>query len=281
MGGLTPAGQQGSSPGRADDEPVSCLIATTPWSGSGRFYGALRATGAVGDTREYFNPLRVMIRSREWGLSGAGGDFMPRYLRAVVSTATGPNRALSIGLPWSHQRWLVRVARSALSPAADEAPSDAEVIEAWYPRSRYVYLVSGDPVTQAVNWYAQQFGGRVPDLQEVRWRETLIRHQENAWEMFFMVHGITPYRVEFRQFRQHPDQTTAEILDWLGVTATARRGQNDELGLGPPQPRASQRADWLDGYLEARESLQEVIGLRTTVSTAGADEGSRRANGGS
>lgn len=260
---------------------LSCFIATTPWSGSQVLCQALRASGRTGDPHDYFSPLDVVPRSQEWGLLGTGvnclpklpeKDFAARYLRAVARHARTRNGVVSVNLPWSHQRWLVRFARAAgVAPGrtGEAGSSDAEVIESWYPQARYLYLTRTDTARQAARWYegrrhpavgvgAAPRTGEPPDLQEVRWIETLISRQEQAWEVYFELHGIEPYRVEYEELLERPEETVREIFEWLGLPIPPER-----KWVAPRHKRrANVPIDWLPDYLARRDELSVTIGIR-------------------
>jgi trehalose 2-sulfotransferase len=267
----------------ASQPELSCFIATTPWSGSEALCDALRATGLTGNPRDYFNPLAVVPRSIRWRLLGPGQDHLPRqperdfaarYLDGVTRAAMGPNGVLSVNLPWSHQRWLTRFARAA-APDVPGNPtrSDADIIEAWYPRPRYLYLTSADTARQAGRWYlGQNVGpvaarpgeangearrGRPADFQKVRWIETLIYRQENAWETYLRLHGIDAHRVTYEDFLAHPEETVSGILRWLGLPGSPVPPWDGE----PYLQRLNRRVDWLDDYAAARERLSPAIGV--------------------
>jgi LPS sulfotransferase NodH len=260
---------------------LSFFLATTPWSGSQVLCQALRATRQAGNPQDYFSPLDVVPRSQEWGLLGTGinclprlpeKDFAARYLRAVARHARTGNGVVSVNLPWTHQRWLVRLARAAAAApgvTGNAGSSDAEVIESWYPQTRYLYLTRTDTARQAARWYegrrhpAARVGaaprtGEPPDFQEVRWIETLISRQEEAWEIYFGVHGIDPYRIEYEELLERPDGTLREIFEWLGLPSPA-----DPKWIAPKHKRrAAAPIDWLPDYLAQREELSLTIGIR-------------------
>jgi LPS sulfotransferase NodH len=231
---------------------------------------ALRATGLAGDPRDYFNPFEVVRRGEGWGLLGSEGDFAARYLTAVGRTATGGNGVLSANLPWSHQRWLVRVARAALPAASPDATrSDAEVLEAWYPRIHYLYLTCDNKARQAIDWYLGRFTGPAPvggeqqpdeppDFQEVRWIETLIARQEQAWECYFQMHGIDAHRVSYEMFLERPEETVAGILEWLQQPSSPTLDWVAEVH----QERLVGPVGWMTDYLAERDWLCETIGVR-------------------
>jgi trehalose 2-sulfotransferase len=270
----TEAGRPG---GRRPD--VSCLVATTPGSGSQLLCQALWETRLAGNPRDYFNPLKVVPRSAEWGLLGAGRDRLPRqpesefagrYLNAVARAGTGPNSVFSAHLPWSHLRWLARFARAA-SPDVAGTPtrSDAMVLEQWYPKTRYVYVTSADVARQAGRWCLGRRTGpaatdsgphprQPPDFQEVRWAEALIFRQQQAWEVYFRVNGIEAHRIGYEDFLAHPEQTVGGILDWLGVPGTPAQVWNGE----DHRERLARPAPWLSDYSAARDRLSAAIGVR-------------------
>jgi LPS sulfotransferase NodH len=250
----------------------SCLVASTPWAGSWVVCAALGATGLVGEPRDYFNPLLAVARSEQWGLLGSGKDFASGYLSAAAKSAVGPNGVLSVNLPWSHQRWLTRMARAASRDAAGAAVrTDAEVVEAWLPGTRYVYLTSGDTAWQAARWYQERpptaatGGSSLPpdrghsvDFQQVRWMEALIWRQQRAWESYFLAHDIQACRVEFQTFLARPMETVSSILAWLGLPGMPARVRDWDLY----PHRAIESPDWLPGYLDQRDRLGVTIGVR-------------------
>jgi trehalose 2-sulfotransferase len=270
----TGAGRPG---GRRPD--LSCLIATTPGSGSHLLCQALWETRLAGNPRDYFNPLKVVPRSVDWGLLGAGRDHLPRqpeqefagrYLNAVARAGTGPGGVFSARLPWSHQRWLARFARAA-APDVAETPSrsDTQVLERWYPRARYVYVTSADVAWQAGRWYlgrgtgpaatdGEPRPGQPVDFQEIRWIETLISRQQQAWEVYFRVNGVDAHRIRYEDFLAHPEETVGGILDWLGVPGTPARIWDGE----DHRERVVRPMAWLSDYSAERDRLSAVIGVR-------------------
>jgi LPS sulfotransferase NodH len=255
LASVTVTGDTGAARPKERRTDLSCLIATTPWSGSRLLCRALWATRLAGNPREYFDPLEVVPRSVEWGLLGPGRDHLPRqperefagrYLNAVAKAGTSDNGVFSVSLPWSHQRWLARFARAA-APDVEGAPtrSDTEVLGQWYPQPRYLYVTSADP-------------GPLLDFQEVRWIEALISRQERAWEVYFQVNGIDPHRIEYEDFLADPEETVNGILEWLGVPGTPARlwpGETHRERLAKP-------VGWLSDYSAARDRLSVTIGVR-------------------
>jgi LPS sulfotransferase NodH len=192
--------------------PSSLLIATTPWSGSQLLCEGLRATGRAGDPRDYFNPLEVVRRSRRWDVLGCPErEFPVRYMTAAVTAAADGGAVRGVSVPWSHQRWLVRMARAALDDSQAWARTDAEAIGDWFPFPRYLYLTSENIADQAARWEQ----GRRGDFPGTRAIETMITRQEDSWELFFQVHGIAPRRIDYETLLANPEETIEGILGWL------------------------------------------------------------------
>jgi len=257
--------------GETDSGPsLSCFFATTPWAGGLFLSEALRATRRVGDPREYFHPIELLQRANRWGVLTTKAEFGRRYLTEVGRVARGPEGVLSINLPWSHQRWLTRIARAALPEDPDRPPlRDAEVLETWYPNARYLYLTRLDKTRQAAAWYRRRpFGGALvggrpgsphqPDFQEIRWIETLIGRQERAWEAYFKVHGIQPHRISYEALVEETEETVAGVLNWLGLSPMPGRIWLSRVR----QERVARPADWLAAYQEQRAQLNQTIGVR-------------------
>ena len=43
-----------------------------------------------------------------------------------------------------------------------------------------------------------------------------------SWEMFFSLHDIDPYRLEYERLIENPDTICSEICDYVGTTANHR-----------------------------------------------------------
>jgi LPS sulfotransferase NodH len=250
---------------------LSCLVTSTPWAGSRQLCRALDATDAVGNPEDYFDPLKVVPRSRAWDLLGTGDGFPVRYLIAVRQAATGVNGVCSANLWWSHARWLIRMARAASNAGIDRPESDADAVAALFPNTRYLHVRARDTPRQALRWYAAQHPelldgsgalspGRItrPDFQEVRWLEALIDRQEQAWIKYFDVHGIVAHIVDYEQLVVQPDETVGTVLRSLGL---------NRLSAATWRPTGDGGDDvqldaWLGQYASVREKLQAKVGVR-------------------
>lgn len=237
-------------------------------AGSRLLYRRLAATGRVGNPDEYFDPLTVIRRARQWQLIGpAADDFPARYLAAVRSTATGANGVCGLNVTWSHFRFLTRVAHAACAAHATEETvrSDEDAVAAWIPNRRYVHLRCRDTPRQALRWYLSLHrgpAGAEPDFQEVRWLESMIKSQEKGWHTHFFVHGIDAHEVVREDFLLDPTGTVEAIMRFLGLTSAVP---------APPRPGAdltgqsgSEPSDvWLEPYLASRKRLSATVGVRS------------------
>ena len=250
---------------------LSCLVTSTSRAGGAQLCEALAATGVIGAPADYFNPFKAVSRSRAWKLLGAEAPFPERYLARVRLAATGNNGVCGLLLPWPHLAWLVRMARAALVANDGVSCTDAEAVAASFPNVRYVHLRCRDTTRQALRWYAGlhpellsgrrsgEFGpGPVPDLQEVRWLDTLVLQQERSWQTYFHLHGIVPEVVEFEQFQERPDETVGAIVETLGLSISSSPTTNR---TSPDRHDASDM--WLGQYSAARDQLSATIGIRS------------------
>jgi len=183
---------------------LSCLIASTPGLGSEEVCYALAASGVVGNPSDYFDPLKAPSRSREWRILGSEREFPVRYIESVQESGTGHNGVCSMEVTWPHLRWMLHICRAALGASDDRAiRTDAEVVEACFPKLRYFHLRSRDTGLQAVRWYEALYpviedpgdrlgssGRRPPKSEAVRSLESLLQRYERSWNSFLEIHGI-------------------------------------------------------------------------------------------
>jgi LPS sulfotransferase NodH len=241
------------------------LLASTPGAGAGRLAKLLDATGKVGEPIACFDPLTAPAFGREWSVL-AGDDWAKRYLMAARDAATRGG-ICSVRLNWPHIRWLVSLARAGLRAADDDPRSDAELIAAWFPNGRYLHLHCDDTARQAWRWYLARHpevpgpnaAQPSPDFQEVRWLETVVTRHYRAWETFFVVHGISAHALERDDLFSSPGPAIAEVLSWMGLSATRARLPNTV----PPGPQERRADAWAEPYRATRRRLSGVVGVRS------------------
>lgn len=113
---------------------LSCLIVTSPRTESWLLSDILSLTGLVGQPDEYFRLdfARRIIRDLRIDTQGISRT----YLEGIVARTTSANGVFSAKIHPHHFTRLVGSIRSV--PNEDNALTDAELIEKWFPNPRYV-----------------------------------------------------------------------------------------------------------------------------------------------
>lgn len=246
------------------------IVVSTPWSGSWRLCNLMGRTGTMPTPQPWFVPLGAPPVARE--VDGASDDrpWAARYVAAVRERATEAG-VCTFSMMWTHQRFLLQIARLALGPDPDaRAMLDPDVVAACFPGPSYVWVRSSDFSGQALRWYASRHRGLAHaddleadaatgavDFQEVRWLEALARRQEQGWATYFAIHGIEPVVVSTEQLGEEPVALALEVVRRLGHEPTQQptsKGSNEEI-------EAVARV--LAGpYMRARRRLSSVVGVR-------------------
>jgi LPS sulfotransferase NodH len=209
------------------------VIASLPRTGSTLLGRLLGATGAVGDAKEWLNPMQIRDLERRLApdratrlrqaplvgpfqaLAGRGSWSEARlrsYLSRVRARRTGPSGIFGLKIHLHHyQRWLgERDPRDLLGPVT------------------WLAITRGDEVAQAVSWYrALQTGrwtaserGWLPPIYDRRGIAALldrIEAMEATWERTYARLGVTPHRVTYEALSSDPIATVRSALRALGV----------------------------------------------------------------
>jgi LPS sulfotransferase NodH len=239
---------------------MSCLITTTPRTGSWLLADLLYSTGLVGQPQEFFRQDFVRAFSRKLGLSTR--EITPRYLEGIFGSASPATGVFSAKLqPYDFTRLLG--ALHTMSPDRVDAP----LVEWWLPDPRYVHLARRDRSRQAISWYRalmsnvwwefrddsdQRPRGGYPDFLQVRWLENLIGEDEAAWAHYFDRNAIKPLEVAYEDLVTAPTKTVRDVLGYLSIDVPPR--------FVAVPTRLKQMADsdseaWLGAYNVLRDSL--------------------------
>jgi LPS sulfotransferase NodH len=249
---MTDTGRRGaaSAPAPVASPPetteVSCVICTTPRSGSWLLAEALTDTGLAGRPEEYLRPdwyarfrdsghLRYQHRLNHWPdgpprhadgtLNGKGAGYRS-FLDAVRSIGT-VNGVFAIKI---HRNQLDTV----LEHIRREEPGidDVELIYSWLPTPRFIFLRRRDAVRRAVSHYRalqtgvwwsygnrrrHQGGSTAVDPEEIH---RLVRNcvrQEQRWMDFFRRAGVTPLPLTYEELTLDLPHAVADVLGHLGV----------------------------------------------------------------
>jgi LPS sulfotransferase NodH len=198
----------------------------------------LRATRQAGVPKQFFLPKSEGRYGAELGLD-PNADYSG-YVRAIVNTKTTRNEVFGFKLmSWYLDDFLGRLRDTRAF--GDGVPNDLTMLQAAFPRLRFVHIVRRHKLRQALStaralqtglWKVQdgktalrepQFD---PELIEQSLREA--ERQENIWYTFFQRIGITPFQVEYEELCQDYERTIRGVLDFLKISLP--RGAQ----IGPP-----------------------------------------------
>ncbi len=245
---------------------ISGLIATLPRSGSWLLAEALQRTGLVGQPAEYFRPDFLTQFSREWNLPD-GVDLRRYVARSLIRTASD-NGVFTNKFHWYQFAWFMEQLRSSDRTGR----TDGDWIDELFPDPRWIHLTRVDKARQAISYYRASEsqvwfsgdsngslrGARQPDephFQQIRYLEDVLVNHESQWEAFFTENGVKPLTIVYEDFASSFAETVVSVHAHLGVSDL------DESAI--KEPRLLQQADdiseeWLERYLEVRDSLQAL-----------------------
>jgi 2'-hydroxyisoflavone reductase len=242
---------------------ASCLIATTPRTGSWLLADLLSLTGLAGEPQEFFRQDFVRTFSHKLGLETR--EITVQYLSGIFATASAKTGVFSVKLqPYDFTRLL-----SALEAMPGEARG-ADLVASWLPDPRYIHLTRRNSARQAISWYRAlvsnvwwEFSGEskdvlrptYPDFLQVRWLENLIAQNEAEWAQYFDEHGIAAHNVVYEDMVEDPQTTVRSVLEFLSLEVPS--------DFTVPPTRLKQMADsdseiWLKAYNTLRESLPPI-----------------------
>jgi trehalose 2-sulfotransferase len=240
----------------------SCLIATSPRTGSWLLAEALGATNVAGHPVDCFQPHshEAFNAARSWPMS------IKNYTAHCVDRATTPNGVMSTTLKWNGFRWLLAIERAT---AEDFTGSDPELTERLFPQARWIHLHRADTARQAISWYrgietelwhidgsevksSNPQAGSEPDYARLRWLEDLAVEHARRWHQYFSDHKIQQLNVTYEDLALDVRATVRRVLDYLNLDVPS--------AFASYQPKLLRQADattdrWLRAYLERRDSL--------------------------
>ncbi len=241
------------------------VIASTPRSGSTLLCRLLWGTGRVGAPKEYLNPMQL----RDWSL---------RHGSAVAAGRNWVLRGRAVGLlagrwgPWG--RWSAGQIQAHLCAVADRRSSGAwfglkihhHHLQRWTRRRtvddllgpvRWVRIVRGDVVAQAVSWELalqsgqwaswQAPGGAIYSRRRIARRVRAIEAAEQYWDRLLV--GRPQMTVHYATLRASPEATVRSVLRFLDVPGA------DGVVVPAPGtvPQANRRnADWMARFHSGR-----------------------------
>lgn len=222
----------------------SYFVCSTPRTGSTMLAEALARSGMVGLATEIFNPV-VAPHGRRVRV----GD----YLVACTGKARRTG-VFGIKLHWTHHELLIRLLRGL---RGSSGLPDNRLVEAVFPRPRYVWLTREDEVAQAVSWYRakttrvwldddQQLADPVFDYEAIDERFRLVREHNARWREWFEDNAVEPFAVTYEKLVSDPAAVARALVAHLDV------GIAGEISVGPQTRRQADalNAEWASRYRE-------------------------------
>ena len=246
-------------------EGRTLVIASLPRTGSTLLGRLLAATGAVGDPKEYLNPMQVRdwqarIAPSAWTrlrhralvgplvpLAGRGSWTRARlgaHLDAIRLRRSSPDGWFGLKIHWHHfERWFVATGWS---------------VEASLRPRAWVLLTREDRVAQAVSWHRALISGRwaseqrasfpaVYDRRAIQRRIDAIAAHESAWRAWFALQHITPLELRYEALIADPGAAVRAVLNTIGAEPTTTTG-----ALPMSRQADETSAAWIDRFRAGR-----------------------------
>lgn len=224
---------------RAEPATQRHVIFFTPRSGSSWLHAAVRATQALGEPNEFFNP--AFIRSIGRRLQA---NTLEEFFDAILRAKKTPNGVFTLEVTYFQ---FIRIG------------DRAAFFRHLPPTSPSVLLVRENIVAQAISLYkaveTEVFHANVASPDAIRRSQAFdaydggkilnwvrhIRQQERGFEELFAEHGIAPLRLSYeRMFAPHTDPVGL-IADHFGVDLSADANAGGEANGHRPLASASNR----------------------------------------
>ena len=239
--------------------PRRCyMVCATSRSGSNLLTDGLHATRKAGRPKQFF--LRKF--EAEYGaLRGldAASDFAG-YVRGIIEKTATSNEVFGFKV----MGWYLGDFLDRLRTAFGSEPNDRRLLESVFPRLKFIQVVRGDKVRQAVSkaralqsglWKVQEGNAATaepafdPDLIARCQKESI--EDEALWNRFFDNNNIAPHVVTYEHLCSDYAATVRSAVAFLGV--------RDSRGV-PERPSTVRQADalseeWTRLFLERGNSV--------------------------
>ncbi len=242
---------------------LSCVVASTPRTGSTLLCRGLAQTGIVGQPDEYIDPPRYRSLAAQWGYGPEYAPATTRVERAMQQTAT-PNGVFGLQAHWHQFALLLRTVQNATG--TDDL---VEHVDRLLVSPRYVHISCRDTAAQALSYYHAIYTGEVDELcvdaadpgrggpepvllQQVRWLEDMLIDWDAQWQAYFARCDIRPLEVLYEDLVADYQPTVERVLDYLGLSSRSAV-VDPEVTDATLQSAWTER--WLDEYRAERDRL--------------------------
>lgn len=219
--------------------PRRCyVVCAIPRSGSNLLTDGLHTTRRAGRPKQFFLHKSEAEFAAAHQLDLSMG--FAAYARDIARLTATSNEVFGFKLmSWYLDDFLSRLRETDDFGGAEA--SDLELLRNAFPRLKFVHVVRGHKLRQALSkaraaqtglWKVQE--GKTVQ-QEPQFDSDLIEQclrdgeqQEEAWESFFQRIGVDLFRVEYEKLCENYEATIRAVLDFLQISLP--RGQR----IGPP-----------------------------------------------
>lgn len=218
----------------------SCIICSTPRTGSTLLCALLASTGIAGQPQSYFRKEDAGRWAKRFGLppgNGSAPDFSA-FLDGVLSAGTSPNGVFSVRIMWGSMEELT----ANLATVGVGLPgSEVDRIGQAFGPPHFIWLRRLDTLAQAISWArAEQtrvwhrLGGetaeapvRSPayDFDQIDMLVTTIRAHNDAWQAWFDRNGISPLGLTYEALDADAVDAVRTVLGHLGL----EKGKADKI----------------------------------------------------
>lgn len=243
---------------------VVCAMART---GSNLLVDGLAATGAAGRPNQFFLEKYERKFAEKHGVPVKPFEA---YLRGLVRNASSANAVFGFKLmSWYLETFLSRL--RGTGAFGGETATELEVVRAAFPRLRFVQIVRGNKLQQAISkaralqtgvWKVK--GEKLADTP-MEYDAELIRaclsdidRDEQTWSRFFTRNGVQPFVVQYEQLCAAYGDTIREVLHFLKI----RLPKNATIG-SPITVRQSDEisSDWERRFLSLTSDPRAALTL--------------------
>lgn len=207
------------------------MVCATHRSGSSYLCELLTATDRAGKPDEYFQST---IQER-WMQQLDTRDF-PVYLNRIMAERSSSNGVFGCKFMFYG---LVNVFIPRLAQWPDCAPQNLpppELLQRVFPGLQYIFMTRSNKARQAWSWCKARQTGQwhstapantpppepVFDPQAVRLLEQQLEQEEQLWQRFFGLCGISPLKVVYEELTANPLQHTNRVIEFLGLPPVER-----------------------------------------------------------
>jgi trehalose 2-sulfotransferase len=208
------------------------------------YFDALKSTGVPQRPLEYFpgvtdeallNIFKERNHPDEEQRQPPPGMSFESYVDAIIERCTSANGVFGTKLMWNYFPDFISKLRDI--PRCHDLCSAPALLAAVFPNPHYIFVIRRDKLGQAVSLWKglQTWVWRAEDAPAVDGEKQttgelafhfgainhLVRHleqNEQAWQSFFADHHIQPFTIVFEDFITAQEETTREVLRFLGVS---------------------------------------------------------------